>query len=79
MKTYTFKNANAPATIGQRVLLARLEHKPNNNQKLTMREVSKRIDYAQKNPQKFTAKNASKSKKVITLNINGKLVKAQLI
>lgn len=86
MKNITLKNPKAPATISQRVMLARIEHKPNTSEKLTMAQASKRIDYALNHPGEFKANKTVRNGKangkaqIITVKLaNGKTVKAQLL
>lgn len=79
MKSFTFKNPNAPATIKQRLLLRRLTGVDNTKQKFTMKSISKAIDIARQNPVKKTVKAQTVKAKIVTLKIGNKTVRAQLI
>jgi hypothetical protein len=72
-----FHNPNAPATIKQRLLLRRLTGEVNTGKRFTMQSISKAIEDARNNPP--TKRNNKADSKVITLKINGKTVKAQII
>ena len=72
MKKFTFKNPSAPASVGQKILLHRLTGKDTTKYHGTMSQISKDIAKAQGNGKSTTGQ-------VITVKINGKVVKAQLL